>query len=130
MVFASKASLESSMENYPEGADNSSAPWNAPCTDRAEGFAIEQVCGDNLDLTTDTFGQFMQGMDETHHPLLVKDSALRGPITAGALLKLMFNGRNSDRMIAAATRELTARYLADPYTRRVIESELSSVAVS
>lgn len=112
------------MDNYPEGSDNSSAPWNAPCTDSAEGFAIEQVCGDNLDLTTDTLGQFMQGMDESHQPLLVKNSVLRGPITSGALLKLMFNRRNSDQMIAAATRELASRYLADPYTRRVIESEL------
>lgn len=115
------------MDNYPEGSDNASAPWNAPCTDNAEGLALEQVCGADISLTTETLGEFLATVDEDRAPVLTKTPVLRGPISSAELLKLMLNRRNSDEIVAAATRELASRYLDCAYTRKVIGLELDRV---
>lgn len=114
------------MDNYPSGTWQGypQAPWNAACTDDAEGFAHHQVCGADVNLTTETLGEFLADVDESRQPLLVKTDALRGPISSAELLKLMLDRRNPDQLIAAATRELASRYLADPYTRKVIDAEV------
>lgn len=117
------------MDNYPPGtsASDPRAPWNAPCTDHAEGFALRQVCGEDVGLTTETLGEFLATVAEDRQPLIVKTDVLRGPISSAELLKLMLDRRNTDQMIAAATRELASRYLDDAYTRKVIDSELERV---
>lgn len=118
------------MSYYPTGtyAADPRAPWNAPDTAQqdaeAKSFAVHQVIGDDVELTTETLGEFLGTVDEQRQPLLVKTEVLRGPISSAELLKLMLDRRNTDQMIAAATRELASRYLDDAYTRKVIDSEV------
>lgn len=117
------------MDNYPDGtsARDPRAPWNAPCTDHAEGLALMQVLGNDVELTTETLGEFLATVAEERQPLIVKTSVLVGPISTAELLKLMLDRRNTDAVIAAATRELASRYLDDAYTRKVIDSEMERV---
>lgn len=114
---------------YPDGtsARDPRAPWNEPDTSEAEGFAMMQVIGENADLTSETLGEFILDVDVKRQPLIVKTSVLVGPISTAELLKLMLDRRNTDAVIAAATRELASRYLDDDYTRRVIDSEMDRV---
>ena len=91
--------------------------------DWAQCWAVEQVIGDNVELTTETLCQFLPDLDEERQPLLTQSDWLRGPIGSSQLLQLMFNRRNTDHVIAAATRELAARYLSCDYTKRVIQDE-------
>lgn len=117
------------MSPYPTGtyARDPMAPWNAPDTDTtpgAERFAHQQVTGGDADLTAETLGDFIAVLDNKRTALLVKTDVLVGPISTIELLALMLDRRNTDQMIAAATRELASRYLADPYTRKVIESKV------
>ena len=111
---------------YPPGvhADDPRAPWNAPDTDTAEGHALRQVCGDDVNATTQALGEFIAGVDGARLPVLSKTPLLRGPISSAELLKMMLDHRNTDAVIAAATRELAFRYLSDDYTRKVIDSEM------
>lgn len=112
---------------YPTGtwAGDPQAPWNAPCTDRAQGHAIRQVCGDDVELTTETLGEFIVKVDDKRLPLSTKTDHLRGPISTSELFKLMLDRRNTDAVIAAATRELATRYLDDKYTRSVIDDAVA-----
>ena len=114
------------MSYYPTGtcAADPQAPWNAPCTDRAEGMAVRALLGEDVESTSDALVAFFSGLSEERAPLIVKTEVLRGPISTAELLKLMLERRNSDQMIAAATRELASRYLDDPYTRSVITDEM------
>jgi hypothetical protein len=118
--------MERTMSNYPTGtcAADPRAPWNAPDTADAERFAHQQVTGDDIGLTTETLGEFLYTVDEKRLPLQVKTEALRGPISSAELLKLMLDRRNTDQVIAAATRELASRYLDHDYTRRVVDNAL------
>lgn len=113
--------------NYPEGSDNQFAPWNAPDTERAEIEAKSHVCGDNLNLTVETLSEFIATIDEEREPRLVKSMHLLGPISSGDLLKLWLGKDLPDAFLAAVVRELKARYLAAPYTQRVIDVEVDSV---
>ncbi len=113
---------------YPTGtcARDPMAPWNAPdtSTENAERYAHQQVTGQDLELTTETLGEFLATVDDKRLPLLVNTNALRGPVSSADLLAMMLDRRLSDLLIAAATRELASRYLDDAYTRKVIESKV------
>lgn len=115
------------MSNYPSGTSERDphAPWNAPNTESAEVWAVRQVTGDNCDLTTETFAEFIAKAGEEREPVQSKEARpyLCGPISNVELLMTMF--RSSDfAHCAAACFELRARFLADDYTRRVIDSEV------
>ena len=114
------------MHNYPDGTgwNDPAAPWNEPDTDKAQGFAIRQVTGDNADLTGETLAEFIGDLDGKRAPLIVKTDVLTGPISSVELLGLMLDRRNKDSVIAAATRELASRYLDCGYTRSVIDAEV------
>lgn len=114
------------MHNYPDGTgwNDPTAPWNEPDTDKAQGFAISQVTGENADLTGETLAEFIGDLDGKREPMMVKTDVLTGPISSVELLGLMLDRRNSDKVIAAATRELATRYLDCGYTRSVIEAEI------
>jgi hypothetical protein len=114
------------MSYYPTGtyAADPQAPWNAPDAAPAYEHAMRQVTGQDVSLTTETLGEFLATVNEQRHPLTVKTEVLRGPISTAELLSLMLDRRNSDQMLAAATRELASRYLNAAYTRRVIDSEV------
>jgi len=96
---------------------------NAQRSESADRFGFEQVAGGNAELTAETFGEFVSLIADERAPLLVKSTLLLGPISSSELLKIMFDRRNSDAQIAAATRELATRYLEDEDTKRVILSE-------
>lgn len=115
--------------NYPPGtsANDPRAPWNAPCTDAAEGHALRQVCGEDVELTAETLGEFIATVDETRSPMRTKTGVIRGQISSIELLALMLGGGHSDAVVAAATRELASRYLDCGYTRKVIDSEMERV---
>ena len=117
------------MSNYPAGTSESDpfAPWNAPDTERAEIEAKSHVCGDNLDLTVETLSEFIATIDGEREPRLVKSMHLLGPISSADLLKLWLGKDLPDAFLAAVVRELKARYLAAPYTQRVIDVEVDSV---
>lgn len=112
--------------NYPDGTgwNDPAAPWNEPDTDKAQGFAIRQVIGDNAELTGETLAEFIGDLDGKREPLMVKTNVLAGPISTPELLGLMLDRRNKDSVIAAATRELATRYLDCGYTRSVIDAEV------
>lgn len=112
--------------NYPDGTgwNDPAAPWNEPETDKAQGFAIRQVTGENAELTGETLAEFVGDLDGKREPLMVKTDVLTGPISTPELLALMLDRRNKDSVIAAATRELASRYLDCGYTRSVIEAEI------
>lgn len=112
--------------NYPPGTgwNDPAAPWNEPETDKAHGFALRQVTGDNAELTGETLAEFFGDLDGKREPLMVKTDVLTGPISSAELLGLMLDRRNKDSVIAAATRELASRYLDCGYTRSVIEAEI------
>ena len=112
--------------NYPDGTgwNDPAAPWNEPCTDKAQGFAIRQVIGDNAELTGQTLAEFIGDLDGKREPLMVKTDVLTGPISSAELLALMLDRRNKDSVIASATRELASRYLDCGYTRSVIDAEI------
>lgn len=114
------------MDNYPDGtsASDPRAPWNTPDTENASRYAHQKVTGQDLDLTTETLGEFLATVDDKRSDLLVKTDALVGPISSAELLCLMLDRRNTDQLIAAATRELATRYLDCGYTRSVIEAEI------
>lgn len=109
---------------YPPGAANDpNAPYNQPDVDDgpAVEWATEQITGDNSELTAETFTEFLMSADESRLPLLVSPSNLLGPISTTDLTKLLLQCRDDDFTLAAV-KELRARYLADDYTKRVIES--------
>ena len=112
------------MDNYPEGSDNAQAPWNQTCTEHAKGLAIEQVLGGDIETTTGALSEFIATVGEERTNVLTKTPMLRGPISSAELLRLMLDRRNSDQIIAAATRELSSRYLDDRYTRKVVDNAL------
>jgi hypothetical protein len=114
------------MDNYPDGtsASDPRAPWNTPDTEKAQGFAIRQVIGENAELTGETLAEFIGDVDAKRQPMLTKTPDLTGPISTAELLHLMLDRRNNDKVIAAATRELASRYLDCGYTRSVIEAEI------
>lgn len=114
------------MDNYPPGtwAGDPTAPWNEPETDKAHGFAIRQVTGENANLTGETLAEFFGDLDGKREPLMVKTDVITGPISSAELLGLMLDRRNKDSVIAAATRELASRYLDCGYTRSVIDAEV------
>jgi hypothetical protein len=111
------------MSYYPTGtcAADPQAPWNAPCTDRAQGMAVRALLGEDVESTSDCLVAFVSGITEHRTPLMVKTEAIKGPISTAELLKLMLDRRGSDQLIAAATRELASRYLDCAYTRNVID---------
>ncbi len=113
-------------DNYPPGTgwNDPAAPWNTPDTEKAQGFAIRQVTGENAELTCQTAAEFIGDLDGKRAPLIVKTDVLTGPISSLELLALMLDLRNKDSVIAAATRELATRYLDCGYTRSVIEAEI------
>lgn len=113
--------------NYPEGSDNQFAPWNAPDTERAEIEGRRHVCGANLNLTLETLGEFIATVDESREHLLVKSMHLLGPISTAEIITLWLEKDLPDAFLAAAMRELKARYLDADYTKRVIDSEVDSV---
>jgi hypothetical protein len=117
------------MSNYPTGTSalDPKAPWNAPDTVHADGIAYREVCGGNLELTTETLGEFLYATSETRTRLLTNTDVLCGPISTAELLSLMLDRRNTDVLIAAATRELASRYLDDGFTRKVIAAEVERV---
>lgn len=92
--------------------------------DMAEGWAIGQLCGDDADLTTQTFAMFCDGSSNTREPLLTKSTALLGPISSADLIGLLLNGKASDEMLAAVCREVRARYLADDWTQQNIAGQI------
>lgn len=113
------------MDNYPTGtwAGDPRAPWNEPETDKAQGYAVRQVIGENANLTGETLAEFIADLDGKREPLMVKTDVITGPISTPELLGLMLDRRNKDSVIAAATRELASRYLDCGYTRSVIDAE-------
>lgn len=116
---------------YPPGtyARDPQAPFNAPCTEAADAHAIRQVCGEDASLTAETLGEFIALVDDKRFPMSTKTDHLRGPISSAELIKVMFDRRNTDAVIAAATRELATRYLDDPHTRSVIEDMAARYAM-
>jgi len=117
------------MSYYPEGtsAADPSAPWNAPDCDREHAEAVRHVCGVDIELTTETLTEFLADVGEKREPLLIKGSILRGPCSTAELLTLMLEQKASDACIAAAAREFSARYVANGYTQRVIDSRIDEI---
>lgn len=113
--------------NYPEGSDNEFAPWNKKDTSSAECWAFRQVTGDNCDLTTETFAEFIAHCGEERELVSSKEALpyIAGPISNIELLMTIFRADDFAHC-AAACFELRARYLADSYTRRVIGSEVDN----
>lgn len=114
------------MDNYPPGtwAGDPRAPWNEPDHAEVRDHALRQVMGEDANLTSETLAEFVGDVDTKRQPMLTKTPELTGPISTAELLALMLDRRQSDTAIAAATRELTSRYLEDPYTRTVIEAQM------
>lgn len=115
--------------NYPTGSDNQFAPWNAPCTDAAEGWALRQLTGDDCDLTSETFATFMESCGEEREPVISEKAKpyIVGPISNMDLFKTM--ARSDDYAhCAAATYELMARYLADDFTTKNFDSLVEQAA--
>lgn len=112
------------MDNYPPGAANDPrAPYNQPDGDPALDWATEQVTGSDLDLTAETFTEYLCNVAPGRVAPLVATPVLTGPVGMDDLLKLLLQPGAPDAMVLAAVHELRARYLADAYTRRVIESQ-------
>lgn len=95
-----------------------------PDEDDAGAWAVDQVCGADLDLTTQTFAEFCNTSSNAYEPLLTKSSALIGPARSSELIGLLLNARTSDEMLAAVAREVRARYLADSFTQQNIEGQI------
>lgn len=95
-----------------------------PDEDDARGWAIGQLCGDDRDLTTQTFAVFCESSSNAREPLLTTSAALLGPISSAELVCLLLSGKASDEMLAAACREVRARYLADSFTEQNIDGQI------
>ena len=92
--------------------------------DDAQGWAIGQLCGEDADLTTQTFAVFCESSSNTREPLMTTSAALLGPISSADLIGLLLNDRASDEMLAAVCREVRARYLADSFTVQNIDGQI------
>lgn len=103
--------------NYPAGSDNEFAPWNAKCDDVSKDWALRQLTGDDCDLTAATFATFMETCGDELEPVISPKAKpyICGPISNMGLFKTMARSDNYAHC-AAATYELIARYLADPFT--------------
>lgn len=113
------------MSNLPPGVSYYSpdAPWNAPDTTQAEIHAREQVTGGDADLTCETFSEWVACFDGNLQPTLHKPTLICGAASNPELLKVVLSNTN-DALVLAAVKELRARYLADEYTRHVMDDEV------
>lgn len=108
--------------HYPPGAANDrNAPWNQPDDSEAVAHAEDQVSGGDLELTSDTLGEFLREASDVRTPTLTYPDVLLGPVSTGELIKLVLQCKDND-MVLDAIREIRARYLADSHTKRVIEA--------
>ena len=114
-----------SFDNLPPGTRDSDrdAPWNQIDDDGADvAHGIAAVCGDNPGSMLETFSEFIADCGENEQKLINGGSIwLRDTPSDADLIKIMLNinGRSSSARIAALD-EFLARYLASPYTQRVI----------
>lgn len=95
-----------------------------PDEDDAGAWAVDQVCGADADLTTQTFGEFCNTSPNAREPLRTESAALLGPISSAELVCLLLNSKASDEMLGAVCREIRARYLADSFTQQNIEGQI------
>lgn len=87
-------------------------PWCSPITEAADRMAINDVTGGDLDMTLETFSEFLCNAEDK---------------AANAILYLL-NDASDTETLARAARELRATYLQDAYTKRVINSLAESYA--
>jgi hypothetical protein len=114
-----------SYDNLPPGTNSwdSDAPWNAPDLDGAdEAHGIEQVTGGDAESTAETFSEFMANhMNNDPQKVLTGNTWLRENVSNDDLLGFLLADKGTSQyVVLAALGELRARYLAAPYTRRVI----------
>ena len=109
--------------NYPPGTDDRdpAAPWNdnSPDVSPHVGFAEEQVTGADGVHTKETFGDFLADMDGDRRPLRLQTDFLPHTVSNLELLEILLSEDRKARLHQAVI-ELRERYLAAPYTRRVI----------
>jgi hypothetical protein len=87
----------------------------------ATRFAEAQVLGEDAVLTQEGFSDYL--MCDSHQkrrPVLCKVDGLRDPISDAELLKVLLSAVTHPAVVAAAARELRARYLADDLTQKSI----------
>jgi hypothetical protein len=92
----------------------------------AHPHAVAAVCGTDADLTAETFSEFvvLACDDAERKPMLSKPAGwVLGPISSPELVSLLLTN-HSDAMLAAAVRELRARYLAADHTKAAIDNEV------
>lgn len=93
--------------------------WSASL-DTARVFARQHVLGGDTDLMADLLSNFTAGLNNDKTPLLVPSPFLRGPMSTADVISTLLTVVSTD-VLAAAARELRARYLADPYTQSAVE---------
>lgn len=113
-------------DNLPPGTTDADrdAPWNEPADDNgdAEAHGIEMVCGGDTYSMLETFSEFIASASDEPEKLIEATDFWLRPLTSNAdLLKIALSGDRTHRVFAALD-ELRARYLASPYTQRVIAS--------
>jgi hypothetical protein len=116
-----------SYDNLPPGTSDrdADAPWNVPDFDGAdENHGIYAVTGDDSVLTAECFSDFVRLADsdsERQQPL-IKSSVFTRMVSNATLLSFMLKEDVVSELQLAALAEFRARYLADQFTKRCIES--------
>ena len=87
--------------------------------DSIERWAQEQVTGADVSLTCELVQDFVQNMSASREPAITRSYPLT-PVSDYELIAVMFDRRESDMAIAAATRELATRYLDSDVTKGAI----------
>ena len=115
------------MSDYlPPGTSDrdADAPWNQIDDDGADvAHGIAAVTGDNPGSMLETFSEFIADCSKVEERLIESSEFwLRANSSNADLLKILLteDGVHSAAKVKAALIELRARYLADPYTQRVI----------
>jgi len=112
-----------SYDNLPPGTSDrdSDAPWNDNSPDVCPHitFAEEQVTGADGVHTKETFGDFLANMDGDRKPIKLRADFLPRTISDLELLEIVLSEEGVGRLVQAV-RELRERYIAAPYTIRVI----------
>ncbi len=110
-------------DNLPPGTSSSDrdAPWNEVDFDGADvAHGIAAVTGDNPGSMLETFSEFIADCGENEQALVGGGSTwLRDTPSDADLIKILLSSENKS-VVFAATTELRARYLLNPYTLRVI----------
>lgn len=89
--------------------------------DSIERWAYEQVTGADAGLTAECLGDFVQCMGAQRTPAKAPSLYMTKPVSDFELIRLMFDRRAPDSVLAAATRELAARYLDSDATKAIVQ---------